>query len=39
MLLGGQPDDMSPQDFDRYLRGESARWKKLFNDGTVRIGN
>lgn len=37
MMLGGQPDDMSPSEFDRYLRSESARWKKLFSDGTVRI--
>lgn len=37
MLLGGQPDDMSPQDFERYVRSESARWKRLFADGTVRI--
>jgi tripartite-type tricarboxylate transporter receptor subunit TctC len=37
MLLGGKPDDMSTQEFERYLRSESARWKKLFGDGTVRI--
>lgn len=37
MLLGGQPDDMSTQAFERYVRGESARWKKLVLDGTVHI--
>ena len=37
LLLGGTPDDMSPADFERYLRAESARWKKLFDAGTVRI--
>lgn len=37
-LLGGVPDDMSPADFQRYINSESARWKKLFDDGTVRIG-
>jgi tripartite-type tricarboxylate transporter receptor subunit TctC len=37
MLLGGLPDDMAPQEFERYLRAESARWKRLFDDGTVRI--
>jgi len=37
MMLGGQPDDMSPQDFERYVRSESARWRRLFSDGTVRI--
>jgi len=37
LLLGGQFDDMSPADFERYLRGEGARWKKLFEAGTIRI--
>ena len=37
LRLGGQPDDMDSADFGRYLRSEDARWKKLFEAGTVRI--
>lgn len=36
-MLGGVPDDMSPAEFQQYIRSESTRWKKLFADGTVRI--
>jgi len=37
LRLGGQPDDMDGAAFDRYLRSEDARWKKLFAAGTVRV--
>jgi len=37
LLLGGEPDDMDSAGFERYLRSEDARWKKLFEAGTVRI--
>lgn len=36
-MLGGVPDDMGPAEFQQYIRSESTRWKKLFDDGTVRI--
>jgi tripartite-type tricarboxylate transporter receptor subunit TctC len=36
-MLGGVPDDMGPAEFQQYIRAESTRWKKLFDDGTVRI--
>ncbi|MCJ0764382.1 Bug family tripartite tricarboxylate transporter substrate binding protein [Variovorax terrae] len=36
-MLGGAPDDMSPAEFQNYIRSENARWRTLFGDGTVRV--
>jgi tripartite-type tricarboxylate transporter receptor subunit TctC len=35
--IGGEPGRMTPAEFARYIRGENARWRKLFSDGRLRI--
>jgi tripartite-type tricarboxylate transporter receptor subunit TctC len=35
--IGGEPGRMTPAEFARYIRAESARWKKMFRDGRLVI--
>ena len=27
----------SPEDFDRYFRGEEARWRKVITDADIKV--
>jgi tripartite-type tricarboxylate transporter receptor subunit TctC len=35
--IGGEPGRMTPAEFARYIRGENARWRKLFRDGRLVV--
>jgi len=37
LTLGGLPDDMSPTEFDAYIRSEEGRWGRLFESGLINI--
>jgi tripartite-type tricarboxylate transporter receptor subunit TctC len=35
--LGAVPGRMTPAEFGRYIHAENLRWRKIFNEGLVRI--
>jgi tripartite-type tricarboxylate transporter receptor subunit TctC len=35
--IGGEPGRMTAAQFGQYIHAENARWKKMFDDGVVRI--
>ena len=35
--IGGEPGQMTPAEFARYIRAENARWRKLFGDGRLSV--
>jgi len=36
-VIGGEPGRMTPAEFARYMRAETARWRKLFSDGRLKV--